>query len=116
MSTISINEEAFILKPSGTKRSLASLLSVDYNSQNTLSGPVDSNANVKKRKLNIDSKWNIKEVPELPFLYLKEKTSVVILNEHPQEVAERIVNCAKSLNAYGQYDGDKVSICLMFHV
>ncbi len=120
------NDEALLMKPIGTnkKRSLASLLSIDNHNHDekvpstlTSASAVMSSPPYKKQKQTrsnkiIDSQWilSVDNVPDLPFLYLKEKTSVVIMNQHPNDVAARIVDCAKLMNAYGQYDCQKVSL------
>lgn len=69
-----------------------------------------SSSSSKQSQRPIDAKWTLKEVPELPFLYLKEKTSVVVINEDPQDVASRVVECAKEVGAFGEYNGDKVCV------
>ena len=104
-------DEALLVKPIEKKRSLASLLSLDNNNVDDIQHTTGSSTlPSKRRKLNIDTSWDLKEVPELPFLYLKERTSVIVLNENPQHIASRIVDCAKTLSAYGQYNGEKVSL------
>lgn len=110
------NDEALLMKPIGTdkKRSLASLLSIDnhHHDDNVhLSSPPYKKQKKTRSNKIIDSQWtlSVDDVPDLPFLYLKEKTSVVIMNQHPNDVAVRIVECAKLMNAYGQYDCQKVS-------
>ena len=104
-------DKALQLKPIGTKRSLASTLSIDNNDDATISTR-DSSGSNKRRKLRFDSKWTLQidQIPELPFLYLREKTSVVVLNQNPQDIANRIVDCSQSLNIIGHYDGHRVSI------
>lgn len=97
-------DDALLKKASNSKRSLASTLSID-NEKSDGSDILPT----KRRKVNVDSEWELTDLPELPFLYLKEKTSVVILNQIPQDIASRVVECAKSISAYGQYNGEKVS-------
>ncbi len=120
-NSLVVDDDAFIIKPVPTKkRSLSSLLSLDNNIDESV---VNVNGNVvpmKRRKVSgssssiIDSKWelNIEQIPELPFLYLKERTSVVVVDENPQRaqlIASNIVQCAKKIHAYGQYSTEKVS-------
>ena len=109
-SNLKFNDDALLMKPIRPKRSLASILSVDNNTNlsSSSSSSKRHKPNINTNKVVVDSKWILKEVPELPFLYLKEKTSVVILNDNPQDVASRIVECAKSHSAFGEYNGDKV--------
>lgn len=104
-------DEAVLMKPVSNKRSLSSILSIDNHSDETNQESI-GNLSAKRRKLNVDSKWELKDLPELPFLYLKEKTSVVVLNANPQDIASRIVDCAKSLSAYGHYNGEKAKASL----
>ena len=108
-------DEAELMKPVSNKRSLASILSIDNHNDETSQESFQTSSN-KRRRLNVDSKWELKDLPELPFLYLKEKTSVVVLNANPQDIATRIVDCAKSLSAYGQYNGEKVSFTYFHHL
>jgi hypothetical protein len=77
---------------------LASILTMDHDE--TKMTP----SCAKKRRLLNGSKWDVKDLPEMPYLYLKEKTSTVILNDSPQEIASRIVNAAKDMNCIGEYD------------
>jgi len=90
-------DDALQTKLVGCKRplNLASSLSLDNNCTDIDPLPT------KRRKVSVDSSWDLKEVPELPYLYLKEKTSVVVMNENPQDIATRIVHCAKGLSIYG---------------
>jgi hypothetical protein len=67
----------------------------------------------KRRRVTIDSKWILRELPEMPYLYLKEKTATVVLNDSPQQIANRIVECARSMNCFGEYNSAKVSILLL---
>jgi hypothetical protein len=113
---VDLDDNALLRKPIQKKRSLASSLSIDNchipsSSSSSSSSLSSSPPLLKRRKLNktCNSNWKLQDLPELPFLYLKEKTSVVVLNENPQLIASRIVDCATSLNVYGQYDGEKVS-------
>jgi hypothetical protein len=86
------------------KRSiLASTLSMDNNQEGV------SLLSSKRRRLNIGSSWMVKELPEMPYLYLKEKTSVVVLNDSPQHIANRIVESAKAMNCIGEYNSSTVS-------
>ncbi len=86
------------------KRSiLASTLSMDNNHEGIAS------LSSKRRRLNISSRWLVTDLPEMPYLYLKEKTSVVVLNDSPQLIANRIVDCAKALDCIGEYSSSKVS-------
>jgi hypothetical protein len=63
----------------------------------------------KKRRLtSIGNKWEVNDLPEMPYLYLKEKTSVVVLNDGPQNIANRIVKVAKNMNCIAEYDEIKV--------
>jgi len=62
----------------------------------------------KKRRMTIGNKWEVKDLPEMPYLYLKEKTSVVVLNDGAQNIANRIVKAAKDINCIGEYDDGKV--------
>mmetsp|Transcript_9144 Transcript_9144/g.11439 ORF Transcript_9144/g.11439 Transcript_9144/m.11439 type:complete len:449 (-) Transcript_9144:136-1482(-) len=107
------------------KRSLASLLSLHHDSTDdedilvdtipskpTMNMNMNSNSNKRRKVVSIDSEWKLKEVPELPFLYLKERTSVVVMNDEPQRIASRIVQCAKKMNAYGQYCTTKAKATL----
>lgn len=117
MSTSIDQGSAILMKPMRPKRSLASLLSIDNNSNlsssdNDLFETKTSSTNKRRKLTLVDSQWTLKDVPELPFLYLKEKTSVVVLNENPQSIAARIVQCAKSLSAFGQYNGEKAKATL----
>ena len=55
--------------------------------------------------------WNLGEynsLPEIPLLYIREKTSSVILNKTPGEVSRRIVLGAKLMSATGNYDDMQV--------
>lgn len=112
LSKPTFSDEAVLMKPVSNKRSLSSILSIDNHFDETDQENI-GNFTTKRRKLNVDSKWELKDLPELPFLYLKEKTSVVVLNANPQDIATRIVDCAKSLSAYGHYNGEKVSLIVL---
>lgn len=92
----------------GSKRplSLAASISRDNNGGDTNALPT------KRRKVSVDSAWDLGDLPELPYLYLKEKTSVVVMNEEPQTIATRILECAKILCASGQYNGAKARATL----
>jgi hypothetical protein len=115
---VDLDDNALLRKPIQKKRSLASSLSIDNfhipSSSSSSSSLSSSPPLLKRRKLNktCNSNWKLQDLPELPFLYLKEKTSVVVLNENPQLIASRIVDCATSLNVYGQYDGEKAKATL----
>jgi hypothetical protein len=63
----------------------------------------------KRRRLGVDSEWILRELPEMPYLYLKEKTATVVLNENAQHIANRIVESAQSMNCFGEYNCEKVS-------
>uniref|UniRef100_A0A7S3V480 PUL domain-containing protein n=1 Tax=Chaetoceros debilis TaxID=122233 RepID=A0A7S3V480_9STRA len=76
--------------------SLASTISID-NAEGIATQPV-------KRRRTIGNKWTVFDPPTLPYLYLKEKTSAVVLNDSPQEIANRIVATAKGINCIGEYD------------
>lgn len=81
--------------------SLASTISID-NAEGIATQPV-------KRRRTIGNKWTVFDPPTLPYLYLKEKTSAVVLNDSPQEIANRIVATAKGINCIGEYDDVRVS-------
>eukprot|EP00557_Chaetoceros_sp_GSL56_P008431 CAMPEP_0176487624 /NCGR_PEP_ID=MMETSP0200_2-20121128/6246_1 /TAXON_ID=947934 /ORGANISM="Chaetoceros sp., Strain GSL56" /LENGTH=378 /DNA_ID=CAMNT_0017884495 /DNA_START=332 /DNA_END=1468 /DNA_ORIENTATION=+ len=66
----------------------------------------------KKRRMTIGNKWEVKDLPEMPYLYLKEKTSVVVLNDGAQNIANRIVKAAKDINCIGEYDDGKAKATL----
>jgi len=83
---------------------LATSLSLDNN--DAAINPFPS----KRRRVTIDSKWILRELPEMPYLYLKEKTATVVLNDSPQQIANRIVECARSMNCFGEYNSAKVSL------
>ena len=100
---------------------LATTLSMDNN--DAAKTPLIS----KRRRLAVNSDWILRELPEMPYLYLKEKTATVVLNDNAQQIANRIVESARSMNCYGEYDSAKVSCisssnrsimcdCLVFHV
>lgn len=82
--------------------SLASTISVD-NAEGIATQPI------KRRRIRISSKWTVIDPPTLPYLYLKEKTSAVIFNDSPQEIANRIVATAIGVNCIGEYDDVRVS-------
>lgn len=84
--------------------SLAESLSRDNN------GYIHNNS--KRRRIRNDTNWTVRDLPEIPYLYLKEKTSVVVLNDSPQSIANRIVESAKSLSCMGEYDGEKAKATL----
>ena len=83
---------------------LAATLSIDNNEEGITPIPP------KRRRLSISSNWIVNELPEMPYLYLKEKTSVVVLNDSPQNIANRIVESAKGMHCIGEYDTANVSV------
>ena len=89
------------LKIIGVKRppSLVDSLSIDYPSSNT------SN---KRQKIALDTKWKVHDVPVLPCLYTKERTSITLLDANVETVCQKIVDSAKALSVYGQYYDEKV--------
>jgi hypothetical protein len=93
----------------GVKRpqSLVNFLSIDH--------PSSNNSN-KRQKRAIDSKWNVENVPELPCLHMKEKTSVTLFDANIKTICEKIVDSAKALSAYGQYYDEKVCNSQIFNL
>ena len=86
---------------------LATSLSLDNN--DAAMNPFPS----KRRRFTIDSEWILRELPEMPYLYLKEKTATVVLNDSPQQIANRIVESARSMNCFGEYNSAKVRLLLL---
>lgn len=66
----------------------------------------------KRRRLNYSFNWKVGELPEMPYLYAREKTSVIVLNDSPQKVADRIVSSAKAMNCIGEFDDSKAKATL----
>ena len=100
---------------------LASTLSIDHNEEDISPLPA------KRRRIRIvDVQWTVTvhEVPKMPYLYLKEKTSVVVLNDSPQLIANRIVESAKAMNCVGEYNSSTVrcvqiilcNICILYYM
>jgi len=85
---------------------LATSLSLDNN--DAAMNPFPS----KRRRFTIDSEWILRELPEMPYLYLKEKTATVVLNDSPQQIANRIVESARSMNCFGEYNSAKAKATL----
>jgi hypothetical protein len=88
---------------------LASTLSIDNNEEDISPLPA------KRRRIRIvDVQWTVTvhEVPKMPYLYLKEKTSVVVLNDSPQLIANRIVESAKAMNCVGEYNSSTAKATL----
>ncbi len=86
---------------------LASTISID-NAEGIATIPL------KRRKLVANSTWMVDDPPELPYLYLKEKTSVVVFNDSPQLIANRIVSAAKGMNIVGKYQDAEVCYSCAF--
>jgi len=96
-------------KSLGIKRSLEDSLLVDkpryYNDNYYLSKR-------KKQKREMTSAWNVSELPTIPDLYIKLKTTCAIFDDSPKTVADRIVECAKVMSAVGLYDDEKAAATL----
>jgi len=89
--------------------SLEDSLSIDKPSYSTNTDA----ASVRKRyRRGVTSTWNVIELPSIPHFYIKEKTSVAVMNTKPQCVADRIVQCAKLLSADCDYDDRKAGATL----
>ncbi len=86
---------------------LISALSMDNDGESI--APLSS----KRRRLNYGFNWKVGELPEMPYLYLREKTSVILLNDSPQKVADRIVSSAKAMNCIGEFDDSKVRLAIL---
>lgn len=66
----------------------------------------------KRSRRGIISTWNVNMLPTIPNYYIKEKTSVAVINSKPQCVADRIVQCAKNLLADYVYNDQKAEATL----
>lgn len=72
----------------------------------------DSSSALKKYRRGMTSTWNVIELPTIPHFYIKEKTSVAVMNVEPQCVADRIAQCARLLSADCYYDDQKAGATL----
>jgi len=66
----------------------------------------------KQKRENISKKWNVVDLPIIPDLYIKLKTSCAIINDEPKSVANRIFEYAKAMSAVGFYEDDKAAATL----
>jgi len=89
--------------------SLEDSLSVDKPSYNVIKDDIRVH---KRYRRGVTSTWNIIQLPTIPDFYIKEKTSVAVMNAKPQCVADRIVQCAKVLSADCYYDDQKAEATL----
>jgi len=64
----------------------------------------DSNFIKKRNKRKVISEWNVDELPALPIFYIKERTSVKIMDAKPQIIADRVTQCANTMSADLNYD------------
>jgi len=89
--------------------SLEDSLSVDKPSY---SANKDATSARKRYRRGATYAWNVIELPSIPHFYIKEKTSVAVMNTKPQCVADRIVQCAKLLSVDCDYDDEKAGATL----
>lgn len=87
---------------------LASVLSIDNNEH----GNELIEKPTKRCRFSIDFNWTVSVLPEMPYFYLKEKTSVVIFKDSPQEIANRIIESAKEMNCIGECNGSTAKAIL----
>lgn len=51
-----------------------------------------------------DACWSVKKVPALPYLYVPQRTSVVVKNACIEDITAGIESCVQSLRLVGDYD------------
>lgn len=73
------------------------------------------NRSAKRRKRDVDTEWKLlsrDSLPLMPLHYAKERTSIAVSKEEPNVIADRIVQRAHLISAFGYYDGVKARATL----